>query len=68
MTSRIPGRPNHVVGEKHHKAKLTEDDVRMMRHLHFDHGVSTRELARKWEVTQRAAYQVVAFISWRHVL
>ncbi len=67
MTSRIPGRPNHVVGERHHRAKLTEQDVRVIRFLHDD-GMSTRELARKFEVTQRAIYQVVSFISWRHVL
>ncbi len=67
MTSRIPVRPHHVVGEKHHKAKLTEQDVRIIRFLHDD-GMSTRELARKFDVTQRAIYQVVAFISWRHIL
>jgi DNA invertase Pin-like site-specific DNA recombinase len=54
-------------GETHHKAKLTEEDIPMIRQLHKE-GMSTRELARKFDVTQRAIYQVVAFISWRHIL
>lgn len=67
MSSRIPGRPGHVVGSKHHKAKLTEADIPVIRQLHAE-GVSTRALAEKFEVTQRAIFQVVAYISWRHVL
>ena len=67
MTSRIPGRPNHVVGSRHHMAKLTEDDIPIIRRLH-DEGMSTRTLAAKYEVSQRAILQVVNYISWRHVL
>ena len=65
--SRIPGRPNHVVGSKVHTAKLTEDDIPLIRQLHRE-GMSTRKLAVKFEVSQRAILQVVNFISWRHVL
>ena len=53
-------------GEGHHKSKLTDADVRMIRELHGS-GLSTRQLAAKYEVSQRAIYQVVAWISWRHV-
>jgi DNA invertase Pin-like site-specific DNA recombinase len=65
--SRIPGRPRHVVGSRHHLAKLAEGDIPVIRQLHRE-GVSTRAIARKYEVSQRAIYQVVAHISWRHVL
>lgn len=54
-------------GDGHHKSKLTEADVRMIRDLHDNHGLSTRALASKFDVSQRAIFQVVSWISWRHV-
>ena len=56
-----------VVGERHYRAKLTADDVRMMRELWERHGVSTRSLAEKFEVSQRAAFAAVSRITWAHV-
>ena len=65
--SRIPGRPNHVVGSRVHTAKLDESDIPLIRQLHAE-GMSTRKLAAKFEVSQRAILQIVNYISWRHVL
>lgn len=56
-----------VIGERHCRAKLTEPDVRMIRDLYDNHGVSTRQLAEKFEVSQRAIFKVVSWISWGHV-
>lgn len=59
---------NKSRGEKHHTAKLTADDVRLMRDLFDHHGLSTRDLAKKFEVSQKAAHKVVSRESWGHVL
>lgn len=56
---------NKKRGEGHPKAKLTEQDVRLIRQLHPD--LSYRVLARKFDVSKRAIESAVTRKTWRHV-
>jgi transposase len=56
-----------TVGEAHHLAKLTNDDVRLIRAAYASGGISQRALAQKFGVALRAIQQVINFESWRHV-
>jgi len=40
------------VGEDHHRAKLTDHDVELIRELHEEHGLGYRTLAKKFEVSR----------------
>lgn len=62
--SRAPKRPNPVRGEAHYRAKLTEDDVTLIMHCH-EEGISTRQLAVKFEVSQSTIAKIVSGRSWR---
>lgn len=53
-------------GEKHPRAKLTSHDVRLMRQLNRE-GLTTRQIAAKFDVTQRTAWNVVTRETWGHV-
>lgn len=57
--------PNPIRGERHHKAKLTEADVRNILELYPE--VSTRRLAEKFEVSQSAIARIVSCRNWRHI-
>lgn len=52
-------------GEAHHKAKLSEADVRLIIEVHPE--VSTRKLAEKFEVSQSCIARIVSGRNWRHV-
>lgn len=52
-------------GSKHYRAKLNEADVRLIIELHPD--VSTRQLARKFEVSQSAIARILTARNWKHV-
>ena len=47
------------VGETHHRAKLTDEDVDLIRELHEDYGLSYRELAVKFEVSKSTIRDIV---------
>jgi len=51
---------------KHHRAKLTEDTVRKIRHLHAA-GKSQASIAKQFGVSQPAIGQIVQRATWRHV-
>lgn len=38
-----------AIGEKHHRARLTDQDVEWILELHFDHGLSYKTLAEKFD-------------------
>ena len=57
---------NKKRGEGHPKAKLTEQDVRLIRSL-GEHGLTHRAIAAKFEVSKRAVEAVLTGQSWRHV-
>lgn len=52
-------------GSLNGRARLTADDVRLIRQLHPE--LSYRVLARKFDVSKRAIESVVTRQSWRHV-
>jgi hypothetical protein len=54
-------------GEKHHLAKLTESDVRLIREVYASGGITQRSLAEKFGVALRAVQQVINYESWSHV-
>lgn len=48
-------------------AKLSEDDVRVIRHLYSDKAASYKQLARDFGVTPQSVYCVVHRRTWDHV-
>ncbi len=53
-------------GEAHPRAKLTEDDVRLIRALSKE-GLSQRVIARKFYVSKRAIEAIVTGTGWKHI-
>ena len=53
-------------GVKHPRAKLTEDDVRLIRALSKE-GLSQRAIAKKFYVSKRAVEAILTGRTWRHV-
>jgi hypothetical protein len=48
------------VGEDAAKAKLTNEDARMIRVLHYEHAMTDRALAEKYEVSRRCIRDILA--------
>ncbi|UGO50839.1 HNH endonuclease [Bacillus phage vB_BanS_Sophrita] len=57
-------------GEKHHKSKLTEDDVRWIRnnYIPFDDNFNAKEIAKKFGVAYMTVYLIVTNKTWKHLL
>lgn len=53
-------------GVKHPRAKLTEDDVRLIRALSKE-GLSQRVIAKKFYVSKRAIEAIVTGTGWKHI-
>ena len=51
----------HRIGEQHHRAKLTDADVRLIRTLHADHGLSYSQLSDKFEAPKRTIRAFCAY-------
>jgi hypothetical protein len=53
------------IGEKHHRAKLTDENVKFIRanHRHY----SNTELARMFSVSRSAIYDVLTYRRWIHL-
>jgi HNH endonuclease len=65
MRGRAPG--NSVsVGEKHVRAKLTNESVQAIRSA-FAAGTSAAHLSRQYKVNQSTISQVVNRITWKHI-
>lgn len=60
-------RGGRLIGEEIRTAKLTADDVRLMRRLRVDEGWSQRELARAFGVCRITVHRVLTRKSWAHV-
>lgn len=63
---------NNRTGERHWKAKLSEDDVRLIWELlrERDEGnksLSIRSIARKFDVSHHAIQQICVGNSWKHI-
>lgn len=54
-------------GSAHHKAKLTEDDVRDIRSRYAAGGVSYMDLAVEYGLPQSNIGYIVKRQTWRHV-
>ena len=50
----------HRIGQDHHRAKLPDDDVRLMRALR-DGGMTYREIAEKFECSIWTARDIVTY-------
>jgi len=58
---------NRKRGEKHPKAKLTEEKVIEIRRLYKNEGHTTRSLAKMFEVGYVRIYDIIAYRTWKHV-
>jgi group I intron endonuclease len=54
-------------GEKNSKAKLTEQQVLMIRDLYFVNGVSQKDLAIKFQVQDACVFKIVTYRTWKHI-
>jgi len=54
-------------GEEASGRKLTEEKVIEIRELHFDGGISLRDLALMFDVSQEAIVKIIKDRNWRHV-
>jgi hypothetical protein len=54
-------------GEKQGFAKLTEKDVKNMRKLYFEDGVSFRKIAQKYNICYSTAREAITETGWKHV-
>nr|AHZ45653.1 bacteriophage T7-related protein [uncultured bacterium] len=53
-------------GEENPKAKLTEAEVKTIRLLR-EEGLRVRSIANRYDITDKAVYDICNRISWRHV-
>jgi DNA invertase Pin-like site-specific DNA recombinase len=54
-------------GERVHTAKLTADDVRLIDRLLSDGELKQSEIARKFNVSRNAIYDIARGYSWKQV-
>lgn len=52
---------------KRHTTKLTEQEVKLVRQLYFEGGLSLRELAEKFDITHAQVHNIVRRKQWRDV-
>jgi hypothetical protein len=61
------GCPNKTCyGEKHHSAKLTEDDVRLIDAL-LNESLSLRKIAEKFDVSHQVIWAISTGRTWNHI-
>jgi len=53
------GPSGHRIGSSHHRHKLTDDDIRLIRVLHRE-GISSKEIADKFEITKRHVNKILS--------
>ena len=58
--SRLPG--DRRVGERHHRARLTDHDVELVRTLHEEHGLGYKSLARKFDAPVSTVRDVCKYL------
>ncbi len=56
-----------LCGESHGAARLTENDVRTIRALHAAGGITQREIAERFGISQTHASQIIRRKNWAHV-
>lgn len=60
-------RQGHVLGEQHHKAKLTADKVKHIRERHAAGDISLRQIGRDMGVSDSAIRGVINKKTWKHI-
>lgn len=53
-----------IIGEKHHKAKLTQEDILTIRDCHAK-GMTMKEIAKIYGVNQSAIHKIIARVNWK---
>ena len=53
-----------IVGEQHHKSKLTQEDVLAIRDRHAK-GMTMKEIAKIYGVNQTAIHKIIARVNWK---
>ena len=61
------GRNRPACGESHYLSKLSESDVRNIRKLYADGGISQPELGRYFQVSQTLIWSVIHSRGWKHI-
>lgn len=56
---------NYNMGERHYRAKLTAEDVRLIRELAGE--MTIRKIAEKFDVSHHTVHQAVTYKTWKHV-
>jgi hypothetical protein len=54
-------------GDRHHRAKVTADDVREMRRLSAEEGMTNVALATRFRLTPTMVGYIITRKSWKHV-
>lgn len=67
MFSRGRAQRSGVKGEANHHSKLTEEQVRAMRTIRSETGISYKRLAKQFGVTAMTAYRAVHGQCWGHI-
>ncbi|MBA4538274.1 HNH endonuclease [Bacillus aquiflavi] len=61
------GLHEHLIGNNHHKAKLTEKDVKQIRRLLNEGKMLKAEIARKYDVSFKLITKIQQNKIWKHV-
>ena len=63
------GRANHSIekGEKHPRAKITEDDVREIRNKYANGGITHRQLALEYGVDRSSISSIISRKNWSYI-
>ena len=57
---------NYNMGERHYRAKLTAEDVKLIREL-YNEKVTIRDIAEKFNVSHHTVHQAATYKTWKHV-
>ncbi len=49
------------IGDSHHRARLSDGDVDLMRDLHEDHGIGYDRLSKRFGVSRRTVRDIVNY-------
>jgi hypothetical protein len=55
------------VGEKHFRARLTDDTVRELRRRYAEERISYMDLANEYDIGVHTAWSAITRKTWRHV-
>jgi len=56
-----------IMGEKHYKSKLSEEDVKKIRHDYAMGHTSHKKLAKEYNLNQKSIWAILHRTSWKHI-